>query len=202
MRIRELPRYMRILTCGQWNYFRNGSPLCPSFYALQGVTDYICNSNFSRISQRVSPGAQGFTPCKAWRIPFATPTFGERFSLHVVRIDVMNAFQFSGNIELRFFQQADAAFPFVEKLKTLLTISLAIINRPLMLLDFLSSATRTTCIHLEVFQCCELSEIGPWLRQFPATINVPMFVNTAFQQNMQYRVPPPDNVNILEWYWE
>ena len=37
---------MRTFTCGQWNYFRNGSPLCPSFYALQGVTDYICNSNF------------------------------------------------------------------------------------------------------------------------------------------------------------
>ena len=54
-RIRELPRYMRILTSGQWNYFRNGSPLCPSFYSLQDVTGYICNSNFSRISQRVSP---------------------------------------------------------------------------------------------------------------------------------------------------
>ena len=51
---------------GQWNYFRNGSPPCPSFYALQGLTDYICNSNFPRISQRVSPVPTVFTPCKAW----------------------------------------------------------------------------------------------------------------------------------------
>ena len=34
MRIRELPRYMRTLTCGQWNYFRNGSLLCPRFLHL------------------------------------------------------------------------------------------------------------------------------------------------------------------------
>ena len=120
--------------------------------------------------------------------------------LHIFRINEINASQLSSIVELRFFKKPTAVFLSVE-----LTEFLAISDRASMLLDFLSAVTRTTCIRLEVFSYNIVNCVEPVQgsdKSRSATINVQIIVNTAFQQHIQCRIRPPDNVNVPQWYRE
>ena len=91
-----------------------------------------------------------------------------------------------------------------EQLSTFLNKSLAINNRALRLLDFLSTAAFGPCILSEVFpfnivNCVKPVHCSDRLRP---PINVAIIVNATLKQNIQCRICPPDNVNIIEWYRE
>ena len=96
---------------------------------------------------------------------FATNFISSKNTERKSRIDEIDASQLSRITELRFFTKPTAVLLFVEQHSTYLTIFLATNDRALMLLEFLSAALRTTCIHSD--------------------------------KNIQCRIRPPDNVNVL-----
>ena len=83
-----------------------------------------------------------------------------------------------------------------------LTKSLVTHHQVLMLLDFLSAVPPDNVYPCGGFFNLVNCETNTRFRQVQATINVPITVNTAFQQHIWCRMRPPDNVNVLEWYWE
>ena len=135
------------------------------------------------------PCAEGFKPYTGIPACMGSSIFVARFfhgflALHIFRTEKIDASHLSGFVELRFSNSP--LLPLSS-----LTTSLATNDWVLTLLEFLSAASLTTCICLDVFfiQHCELRETLPKLRE-------------AFQQHIHCGIRPPDNVSVLQWYWE
>ena len=115
------------------------------------------------------------------------------FEFHVLQIDVIDSFQQSHVVELLFFRNPNAVFVcFSKNIRAWMLPEILLFSAP----DHVQPRRRHLVQHRE------LGDTGPRFRMLPPTVNVPTVVHPTFQQYIQCRLCPPDNIKKLEWDWE